>query len=336
MIHLDLFSGIGGFSLAAQWVWGEEHDPIFCEIDEFCQKVLSKHWPTAKIFSDIKELTYEQIMADTECTRTVRQGKNKEDGRNGKEIFADRIQTAERVGVGGNSYIKRKQQTTDPKPTIDLLTGGFPCQPFSVAGKRQGEADDRYLWPEMLRIISEVKPRWIIGENVTGILNMGFDDMLADLEAEGYETETLVLPACAVGARHRRDRVWIVANANNSGSGQNRCSGQLRTGGTKQSSLAQGVSQKGKIEQIKEGRKDVGYSPKPGFQNGANGTMGESRTEPEPKRSDWWTVEPDVGRVAHGIPRRVDRLKGLGNAIVPQIAQVIMRAIKQINGEKDR
>ena len=282
MKHLDLFSGIGGFSLAARWVWGEEHEPIFCEIDKFCQKVLRKHWPIAKIFTDIKELTYEQIVADTGS-----EGGQQERGRQ-----SDKRETPSKLASCGKNG--RSGTTTKPQSTIDLLTGGFPCQPFSVAGKRQGEADDRYLWPEMLRIISEVKPRWVIGENVTGILNMGFDDMLADLEAEGYEVETLVLPACAVGARHRRDRVWIVANAGGNGL------------------------------QGKRNRRNIGSQAR--NDKGCQVARTNSKIRP-----NWWAVEPDVGRVAHGIPQRVDRLKGLGNAIVPQVAQIIMQAIKEID-----
>jgi len=95
----------------------------------------------------------------------------------------------------------------------DLLTGGFPCQPFSVAGQQRGKDDDRYLWPEMLRIISEARPRWIIGENVPGIVGLGLDTVLSDLESQGYEAQTFVIPACAKDAPHRRDRVWVTAHS---------------------------------------------------------------------------------------------------------------------------
>jgi DNA-cytosine methyltransferase len=158
MRHLDLFSGIGGFSLAAQWVWGDEYENVgFCDNNEFCQAVLKKNFKNAKIYSDIRELDGTKI-------------KN-----------------------------------------LDLLTGGFPCQPFSFAGKRRGNQDDRYLWPEMLRIIREARPHWIVGENVAGIINLALDQVLLDLERESYTFQVFVIPACAVQAPHRRDRVWIVA-----------------------------------------------------------------------------------------------------------------------------
>ena len=154
---LDLFSGIGGFSIAADWLGWET--VAFCEQDKFCQKVLKKHWPDVPIFDDIKTLKGDEI--------------------NGP---------------------------------IDIICGGFPCQPWSTAGKRRGADDDRHLWPEMLRVVQETRPRWVIGENVAGIIRMGLDAVLADLEAEGYACQSFVIPACGIGAQHRRDRVWIVAN----------------------------------------------------------------------------------------------------------------------------
>lgn len=164
MRHLDLFSGIGGFSLASDWAFGDvEH--IFCEIDPFCQQILKKHWPNSTIYGDIKKLT----------------------------------------NIG----------------TVDLVTGGFPCQPFSAAGKRKGSDDSRHLWPEMRRVIEEFQPRWVVGENVRGLLNIEggvvFEQVCLDLEALGYEVQPFVVPACAVNAPHRRDRVWIVAHAERDG-----------------------------------------------------------------------------------------------------------------------
>lgn len=160
MVHASLFSGIGGFDLAAEWAgWSNAFN---CEIDPFCRQVLKFHFPNAEQYEDIKSTDF-----------TIWRGK------------------------------------------IDVLTGGFPCQPFSTAGKRKGTADNRYLWPEMLRAIREIRPRWVVGENVLGIVSwdggMVFEQVHADLETEGYEVQAFVLPACGVNAPHQRYRTWFVA-----------------------------------------------------------------------------------------------------------------------------
>ena len=153
--HLDLFSGIGGFALAAGWAGFETVG--FCDNEPYAQAVLKKHWPNVPIHGDIKALD-------------------------------------------GTAY-----------RGVTLLTGGFPCQPFSNAGKRRGKDDDRYLWPQMLRVIQEARPTWIVGENVVGIIGLALDQVCSDLEAEGYEVEPIIIPACGVDAPHRRNRVWVVA-----------------------------------------------------------------------------------------------------------------------------
>ncbi len=223
MKHLDLFSGIGGFALAARWVGWETIG--FCEIEPYCQKILKKHWPDVQIYEDIRELS------------------------------------GETVGF------------------VDIITGGYPCQPFSLAGQRRGEADDRHLWPEAYRLVRELKPTWAVFENVAGHISMGLDQVLSDLGGLDYTTETLVIPACAVDAKHRRDRVWIVANANRAQRKRGRLSGR-----------------------IQQEYSNVGCGSR-------------------------WEAEPNVDRVANGIPKRMDRLRGLGNAIVPQVAEVIFKAI---------
>jgi DNA (cytosine-5)-methyltransferase 1 len=163
MTHGSLFSGIGGFDLAAQWMGWE--NKFHCEWNEFGQKVLHHYWPNAELFTDITKSDFKKYYG-----------------------------------------------------TIDIISGGFPCQPYSSAGKRLGKEDDRHLWPEMLRVIREVRPRWVVGENVFGLVNWSgglvFQEVQSDLEAEGYEVQPYVLPAAAVGAPHRRDRVWFVAHAN--------------------------------------------------------------------------------------------------------------------------
>jgi DNA (cytosine-5)-methyltransferase 1 len=164
MTHGSLFSGIGGFDLAAHWMgW----DNIFhCEWNEFGQKVLKHHFPTSKSYNDITKTDF-----------SIHRGE------------------------------------------IDILTGGFPCQPYSTAGLRKGKADERHLFPEMLRAIKEIKPRWIIGENVRGLVSWGgglvFEEVCSDLEREGYEVQPFLIPAASVNAPHRRDRIWFVANSNN-------------------------------------------------------------------------------------------------------------------------
>ena len=185
MKHIDLFSGIGGFALAVDTVWPNSTH-IFCEIDPFCQKVLSKHWPQSKIYEDIRSFT------------------NTNDRRSQEQ----------------------KQQATGDQQRggdVDILTGGFPCQPFSQAGQRRGTEDNRFLWPEMRRVIQEFKPTWVIAENVSGILTieqgMVFEQVCLDLEGAGYEVQPFIIPAVAVNAPHRRDRVWFVAHRNDSGGG---------------------------------------------------------------------------------------------------------------------
>jgi len=164
MTHGSLFSGIGGFDLASEWMGWKN---IFhCEWNPFGQKVLKHYWPNAKSYEDI-------------CTTdfTVHRGQ------------------------------------------VDIITGGFPCQPYSLAGKRKGKEDERHLWPQMLRTIREVAPSWVVGENVFGLVNWNgglvFHEVQSDLEAEGYEVFPFLLPACSVNAPHRRDRIWFVAHANN-------------------------------------------------------------------------------------------------------------------------
>lgn len=240
MRHLDLFSGIGGFSLAAQWCWGSQHEIVlFIEKDTFCQKVLAKHWPTTPIHDDIHTF-------------------------NGRSISQ-----------------------------IDLLTGGFPCQPFSLAGRQTGVNDDRYLWPEMVRIIAEAKPHWVVAENVRGIIGMALDTVLADLERKGYEAGTIVLPACATNAPHRRDRVWIIAHAN----GQ-RCQGRIQ-GLQAQSERRYGTTNS--------------YPAALGFDQFRNGLPA-----------------PTICRANDGLPNFLDRLRSLGNAIVPQVAYELFRLIDQV------
>lgn len=193
--------------------------------------------------------------------------------------------------------------------TVDVISGGFPCQPFSVAGKRRGTEDDRYLWPEMLRVISEIRPAWVIGENVAGIVTMALDTALSDLENIGYTCQSFIVPACAVDAPHRRDRCAIVAYGDSAG---------LQAPWTQQQ--AAGIAGSG----TDVARTDSNRPEEPGQQ----GIPARQRNSTA--NGSWWAAEPNVGRVVHGVPFRVDRLKCLGNAVVPQQFFPIFDAIARI------
>jgi len=248
---------------------------------------------------------------------------------------------------------------------VDIITGGFPCQPFSVAGKRKGKEDVRHLWPENFRIIKELRPKIFFGENVTGIIGMALEEVLSDLESAGYETEPFIVPACAVGAMHQRNRVWIVAYSNSIGwqdeqkeNGQLLCD-RIRNGKTQKQTgrfIKRGAIEHGAILSDTEniGRKQSGHSRerRAGFENGSSNDgrtlpntnsswkLQPERIEPKFRRwtgnlreeSDWrnyWETEPGVGRVANGVSSRVDRIKGLGNAIDPRVAIEFFRAINK-------
>jgi len=374
---LDLFSGIGGFSLGLERTGGFE-TIAFCEIEEkYAQKILRKHWPDVPIHNDIRKL-------------------------DGSEIDAD------------------------------VITGGYPCQPFSNAGKRGGTEDDRHLWPEMYRLIKAIRPRWVIAENVYGHISVGLDQVLSDLEGINYTWWTFIVPACAVDAPHRRDRVWIIANTGlpepqgrqEPETDHDRCSGAGIQEGSESSSPCSSVADPrcnaersgermgGDQTQRSERGSDIADCGEDVADPGSQGPqVGEQRQAPsegegatvecefcgyefdaicgrygcpnclggevlvgnvaysesirvegcgaareqessissekripgrdcagigEGRACAEWAVEPPVGRVADGIPRRVDRLKGLGNAVVPQIPEQIGYAILEAENEKQK
>lgn len=256
---LDLFSGIGGFSLGLERTGGFE-TVAFCEIEEFPRKVLAKHWPKVPIFNDVRTLEYDEA--------------------------------------------------------IDVITGGYPCQPFSTAGKRQGQADDRHLWPAMFSLIKKHRPTWVIGENVVGHISMGLDEVLSDLESCGFATRALDIPACAVGAPHIRHRVWILAHAESGG--ERREVGNLREADGRQGRTL--FLKPDSASEISANADSSGRSEQRWGQPIYAKLIAS-------QRGGWWGVEPSMGRVAHGVPNRVDRLKALGNAVVPQIPELIGRAI---------
>jgi DNA (cytosine-5)-methyltransferase 1 len=291
---LDLFSGIGGFSLGLERAGGFR-TVAFCEIDSFCRKVLAKHWPGVPCYHDVRELTADRLAAD---------------------------------GIA-----------------VDVICGGFPCQDISVAGKGAGMAGERSgLWSEYARLIGELRPRLAIVENVAALLSRGLADVLGDLAALGYDAEWHCIPASAVGAPHRRDRVWIVADADRharlacgprhadegTGGRDARLANASNVGcnGRSQNTRQQARTSTG----IESSGPNVADAESAGLEKRAtsitqrsDGIIGRR----ELRRCYWWLVEPDVGRVANGVPSRVDRLRSLGNAVVPQIPELIGRAIMQ-------
>jgi len=268
--HLDLFSGIGGFALAAQSTGWQTIG--FSEIEPYACKILKQHWPDVPNYGDIRNVH----------------------------------------GI-----------------RADLVTGGFPCQPFSNAGKRRGAQDDRSLWPEMLRIIEETRPRWMLGENVPGIVSLELDRMLADLENIGYSAWPIAIPACAVDARHKRERIWIVANSDSAKWWQEHTKAGEIQRRNDANSLHEWAEIPNGLDACRSSMANsIGSRLEVGKKQSALEERSAIKRDCNPPAS--WPAESGVRRVAHGIPNRVDRLRGLGNAIVPQVAEVILRAIAKI------
>ena len=318
MNHISLFTGIGGIDLASEWAGF--NTILQVENDPYCLKVLEKHWPNVERCTDIRSL-------------------------NGKKY----------------------------RGTIDLLSGGFPCQPYSGAGKRKAFSDDRDLWPEMFRIIQEVRPTWVLGENVANFTNLGLDRTISNLESEGYEVQTFNIPAVAVSAWHQRARIFVVGYAEHHGpptskesrstaktgnddkEGKDQAGQPSGTGGREDyESMADSASErlqgkfrsqsKGDGKRLANSSKAMADSQRIGQSgqglhgrpcNPKENTVGEaSGSEYRSKgNSADWNAEPNVGRVAHGIPKRVDRLRALGNAVVPQQVFPILEAIATIHKE---
>ena len=289
--HLDLFSGIGGFALAAGWAGFTTVG--FVEYEDFPKRLLSRRFPGIPIHSDIH---------DFDAT---------------------------------------------PFRGVDLITGGFPCQPFSAAGKQRGKKDDRWLWKEMLRVIVEAQPNWLLAENVAGLINMALDEVLADLEAQDYATGTVILPACSQNAFHRRDRCWIIAKRiHDSDTDDSRSTEQerkhKRPQNTKRgiqdqlesrSAVAHSGSKRGcSRDSQRQDAEDAGQSSR-STQHGTGkfvGRLGGSLDGiPEgldfPRRWGDGSWEDGIPRVTVGAKNRTHRLKALGNSILPQVAYEIIR-----------
>jgi len=410
--HLDLFSGIGGFSLGLESAELVE-TVAFCDFDKYCKKILNKNWPQVPVYDNVKELNYDRLKSD---------------------------------GI------------ISGEKGIDIITGGYPCQPFSVAGKQKGEQDPRHVWPEMFRLVQELRPSWVIGENVGGHIKLGLDTVLENLASEGYSTRTFSISASSIGANHQRERVWIIAHSNECGrndrfnhweerqvphdqerdsqKGQSERGGWVnrigetspimedtrrslrsrafeqrendnevgkgnadqhqRSSGTSQSNVAdsdtrlsngeneeirsrgqtsdtssarRGDKKMADSESISSNERELGNSQEEnrqerkvkgqtrggdGDRNVSNREMADSDSERLQRQwqsrnkfrpqftttesseegqgtmdQGWWEFEPNVGRVAHGIPNRVDRLKCLGNSVVPQIPYLLGVSIRK-------
>ncbi len=275
MTHGSLFSGIGGFDLAAEWMGWE--NLFHCEFNPFCQRILKYYWPNSKSYGDITKSTFIEF-----------------------------------------------------RGRIDILTGGFPCQPFSTAGKRKGTEDNRYLWPEMLRVIREVQPRYIVGENVRGLVSwdggLVFDTVCSDLESEGYEVLPVLLPAAGVNAPHKRYRIWFVAK-------NTKCDGRIF-----------GESEKDGADIRQFG--DIGSRSSDGIylQKGTSFNSNHKGGSSGLGQVQSWQNFPTVPPICNGDDGLSDRLdsitfskwrnesiKGGGNAIVPQVALEIFKVIDKLN-----
>jgi DNA (cytosine-5)-methyltransferase 1 len=325
LTKLSLFSGIGGDDLASDWAG--IRTIAFVERDKYCQQVLAKHWPGVPIIGDVHEVTKARIVAIA----------------NQRRCYGEQKQQREEQTQRGWSG-KSGQVVAHTPTAVDIISGGFPCQPHSVAGKRKGSGDERDLWPEFRRIIGEIRPRWVVAENVPGLFSSDagrfFGTILADLAALGYSVGWCTFGAVDVGAWHRRDRVFIVAHTargiRESSSAQ---SNQRRTEEPSQTIPHSAISGLGGAEPtrtvcaggLSAKCRDVSDTQ---YQQ-LNRAVGRDGRWPESSDGSIWAVEPNVGRVAHGVSRRVDRLRALGNAVVPQQIYPIYKAIVECEAVQD-
>lgn len=334
MTHASLCTGIGACELAATWMKWE--NLFSCEIDEFCNRVLKHHYPKARHYGNIFE-----------------------------------------------------QDFREWRGRVDVLSAGFPCQPFSYAGKRNGAEDDRYLWPEVLRVINEVRPTWFIGENVAGIISMvlpgeeitvgSYEDICGesyemhekrqryvieqirlDLASIGYSVQPVVIPACAVGAPHRRDRVWFIASNRDSTGFQTQGTEQQATriaGGSLQRDVANPHGDRFGVRENKQGNITGGQGASNNCACGKDGVIANTTSErlqgevprdaimPSESFRDFPTQSPVCGR-DDGIPTglsgitfskwRQQSIKALGNSMVPQVVYEIFKAIEEVENLNDK
>ena len=315
---LSLFSGIGGLDLglerAGMTIAGQ------VEIDPWCRSILARHWPEVPRHDDVRTAAAWWLAADAEG-----------DGRGARWPR----RPARRSPDGEGDTPPRLAEAAGGRPAVDLVAGGFPCQPVSLAGKGLAQADSRWLWPAMAGVIRDLGPRFVLVENVPGLLGRGMGDVLGDLAGLGYDAEWDCVPAAFVGAPHIRNRVWVVAYPQR---------GQLREqSGRRDGSRGPGqavAGDDGASRPLADAADVLRRPVRRGMAAGEGTGPPETRIWPVrtrnrsardggPAACGWWAAEPGVGRVAHGIPARVDRLRGLGNAVVPQVAEHIGRLIME-------
>jgi len=304
---LSLFSGIGGLDLAAEWAGFRT--VAFVERDPYCQRVLAKRWPGVPILSDVRAVKG-QLLPDA--------------AGDGDSQSEQALREHDERGLCGRPEVPAHAFR---RGDVAIVSGGFPCQPHSVAGKRQASADDRDLWPEFARVIREIRPRWVVAENVPGLLHSEsgrfFGAVLGDLADMGYRAGWGVWGACDVGALHRRERVFIVAyDPHAVGVRELQPEGGERHERGRFSDLRSDVADADGCDE--HGRS--GY-----VQVGRLAVEGEAAWACDPTGAQWGT-EPQVGRVVDGISGRVDRLRALGNAVVPQQAYPLFAEIARIEG----
>jgi DNA (cytosine-5)-methyltransferase 1 len=289
MKHASLFSGIGGFDLAAEWMGWK--NVFHCELNPICQTILKYYWPHAQTYQNIKTTDF--------------------------SIWRGRV---------------------------DVLTGGFPCQPYSTAGLRMGKDDERHLWPFMLAAIRQIAPTFIVGENVGGLLSwdegMVFDEVCADLENEGYEVETYLIPACAIGAPHQRDRIWFIAYSE---SNKNNRYGQIRLYSKLAGASCQRIAPYPNRKHVEGCRKEGDNNQERNDQRRWKGNEFTTNV------LNFWQNFPSehpVCRGNDGLSERLDAitfskwraesLKAYGNAVVPQLVYEIFKAIENFQKKDDK
>ncbi len=348
IIHYDLFAGIGGFSLALEEVFTDETiRHIFCEWESFPAAVLKKHWPDGEFHGDIAELVAHTRSAGLEEARAGQQAAGSRRGSARQSVAYTEQEGLERWSRPSENTpetSRRKESTHGGVRQLrdlshfTIVTGGFPCQPFRAAGRRRGTADDRYQWPNMFEVIRNTKPEWVIAENVRGLVTwnegMVLEQVCSDLESEGYEVQPLIIPAVAVGAPHRRDRVWIIAHT---------VSNTDKRPLNRVDEKTDGVPKKHRQEWSRTGQSV--RTTTMGSERPSDGIQ-DSRGVRERTYPDWarnWqevafatcddSVDDGLSRIVDGIPYsrakwRKESLKAYGNAIVPEVAVNIMQAIK--------